>query len=174
MLKLFQIKRILSRFVQINHILNSKHLFLKILTGLVFRFRTNVNSFGASSLRLFSDEKKKNNEKNNKQVDLQKPKVAIDRLNTLLSSMTSDSPSTHASIKKTVIAGRKKQTKKQQEIDSDSDDESKNIVQAAKNVARKLGGNKDITEAELLSKLILHSDQTQEISKDHKSTMNLK
>ncbi|CAO1442904.1 unnamed protein product [Diamesa tonsa] len=153
MLKIFQIYRIVSR--------------------------TNSNSLGVTSLRLFSDEKK--NEKNKKQdeqkVDVQKPKVAIDRLNTLLSGMSADSSSTKVNITKIGIAGRKKQTKKHQKIDSDSDSDdekpAKDIVQAAKNVAQKLGGNRDRTEAELLSKLISHSDQSHEISKEHKSTMNL-
>lgn len=141
-----------------------------------YHFRTNVNLLGVTGLRLFSDEKK-NNEKNKKQ-DEQKPKVTIDRLNTLLSGMSSDSSSTQVNMSKIGIAGRKKQTKKhqKQDSDSDSDDEkpAKDIVQAAKKVAQKLGGNPEKTEAELLSKLISHSDQGHEISKDQKSSMNLK
>ena len=92
--------------------------------------------------------------------------------------MSSDSSSTQVNMSKIGITGRKKQTKKhqKQDSDSDSDDEkpTKDIVQAAKNVAQKLGGNPDRTEAELLSKLISHSDQINEISKEQKSTMNLK
>ncbi|CAO1434196.1 unnamed protein product, partial [Diamesa serratosioi] len=112
-----------------------------------------------------------------KKVDLQKPKVAIDRLNSLLSNMSSDSSSTKVNMTKIGIAGRQKQTNKQQKIDSDSDSDNEspnqNIVHAARNVARKLGGNEEKTEAELLSKLISHSDQIHEISKEQKSTMNL-
>lgn len=144
----------------------------------LYRFRTNVNSLGVTGLRLFSDEKKNNKKQDEQKVDMQKPKVAIDRLNTLLSGMSSDSSSTQVNMSKIGIAGRKKQSKKhqKQDSDSDSDDEkpAKDIVQAAKNVAQKLGGNPEKTEAELLSKLISHSDQGHEISKDQKSTMNLK
>lgn len=90
--------------------------------------------------------------------------------------MSSDSSSTQVNMTKIGIAGRKKQTKKHQKHDSDSDDEkpAKDIVQAAKNVAQKLGGNPNQTEAELLSKLISHSDQSNEITKELKNTMNLK
>lgn len=173
MLKIFQFNKLVSRFDLIK-------LFYNWTPLKYSHYRTNVNSLGVINLRLFSDEKK--NEKNKKQdeqkVDIQKPKVAIDRLNTLLSGMSSDSSSTQVNMTKIGIAGRKKQTKKHQkpESDSDSDDEkpAKDIVQAVKNVAIKLGGNPNQTEAELLSKLISHSDQSNEISKELKSTMNLK
>lgn len=143
-----------------------------------------------NSVRFLSssdDNSKSDNQKKPKIKDADKNEAkskAINRLNDLLGSMsTKDSGKVLKSkveIDKIGIAGRRKNVEKEAknreaDTESDSDDEKpNNILDAARKVANKLGGDVKQTESELLSKLLSHSDQISQLSKTQKSSMTLK
>ena len=138
--------------------------------------------FKNHNLKNFSDEKKKDEPKPVKKLsDSDDNKPAVNRLNELLASMSKkDSPDlkTTVDIKKIGVAGRKKKKiLKEESSDSSDDEKPKNIVQAATKLAAKMSNkveDQKQTEAELLSKLLSHSQEISEMSVNQKSSMNLK
>lgn len=131
----------------------------------------------------FCDEKPKSEDdikKLKKEPEKVEPK-GKNRLNELLNSLgTMDEKKltpNKVDVKKIGVAGRKKnkkkEVKKKEDSDSDSDDEKPtNVVDAAKSIAKKMGGNVRETEAELLSKLLQLPDQSD--PKKDKGNKNLK
>lgn len=81
---------------------------------------------------------------------------------------------TKVDMKKIGVAGKKK--KKPLTTDSSDDDKPKNVVAAAMNLAKMNSNIEDQkqVEAELLSKLLSHSEVISAMSENQKSSMNLK
>lgn len=105
-------------------------------------------------------------------------KPAVNRLNELLASMSKkDAPAlkTKVDLTKIGVAGKKKKLRK--DDSSDDDEKPKNVVEAAMKLANKMSNkieDQKQTEAELLSKLLSHSEEISEMSVNQKSSMNLK
>lgn len=90
-------------------------------------------------------------------------KPSKNRLNDLLTSLAKMDGKTlvnsKVELKKIGVAAKKKiqkeKERKKEDSDSDTDDDKpKNVIEAAKDIAKKIGGDVNQTEAELLSKLL--------------------